>query len=165
MPLRLERRGRLIAREGERAAVAVEAACGGCAAGCSALPPRPAAVDVRLAPGFSGRIGDRVTLSVSASGLFFATGLAFAPATVVLLGSPWITASVAPAGGVVLTGVGLALALLAGGALVRRFSARLVRPEIGNGEMMARAYAGSGESTEPTDGFFAFRNEDVQCER
>jgi hypothetical protein len=165
MRARLERRGRLIARDGLRLAVAVESACAGCGAGCAAALPGAAAVDVRLPRGFSGRIGDHVTLSVSSWGLSVAAALAFGPAIVVLLGSPWITSSMAPADGLLLTGAGLLLALLGGGAAVRNLAARLVRPEVDEIGTVVGRQAGSGKTTEPTDENFVIRDEDVQRER
>lgn len=129
MPQRLERRGRLIARDGQGLAVAVESACAHCAAGCQAPLSGPA-LDVGLTPAFSGRIGDQVTLSVSGSGLTLASALVFAPAIGVLLGSPWITATMDPYRGLLATLAAFVLALLGGGALARSFAARLVRPEL-----------------------------------
>jgi len=162
---RLERRGRVVARDGQRLAVAVESACAGCCACGVPAPSGAAAVDVRLRHGFSGRIGDHVTLSVSGSGLSMAAALAFGPAIVVLLGSPWVTSSMAPADGLLLTGAGLLLALLAGGSAARGLAARLVRPEIDEVGMAAGLHTASGDTTEPTNEIFAIRDEDVQRER
>ncbi len=80
----LRRQGQLLGQNSDGVRIALPSPCGTCGAGsCSAR--RDGGAVITLPGAISGRIGDTVSVTVSARGLLSVCGLLFLPATLVVV--------------------------------------------------------------------------------